>query len=152
MTISSVVLLALTFFSGAAGACYDDWKTLLDDIEASDGGESFVVCVGTTLKPYGIESGGEIFTDIWIYESDIQILCGDNGASTNMCTFEGGRSHLYVPDDDITGVYVSGFTFKDANETSIMTYGTSASSATFKDCHWTVSTFFHIWADCLGHL
>eukprot|EP00814_Leptocylindrus_danicus_P021756 CAMPEP_0116030518 /NCGR_PEP_ID=MMETSP0321-20121206/16909_1 /TAXON_ID=163516 /ORGANISM="Leptocylindrus danicus var. danicus, Strain B650" /LENGTH=222 /DNA_ID=CAMNT_0003505353 /DNA_START=238 /DNA_END=906 /DNA_ORIENTATION=- len=57
-----------------------------------------------------------------------------------MCTFNGGRSHLYIPDDDITGTYVSGFTFKNANETSVMTYGTSDSTATFHDCHWEGNT------------
>lgn len=34
---------------------------------------------------------------------------------------------------------VQGFSFEGANETSLMTYGTSISTATFVDCHWDVS-------------
>jgi len=108
----------------------------MTDLEDSDDDETFVVCPGTDLVPEEITSGGEVFTDIWFYQSGIRLLCGNDGQSRNMCKFKGGLSHLYVPDDDIEDIYVSGFSFEGATETSLMTYGTSISTATFVDCHW----------------
>ena len=105
--LMKLALIALAYFSSTASACYSDWNELVNDVEASEANGSFVVCPGTVLKPEGIASGGEIFTDIWFYESGIQLLCGEDGKSTNNCVFEGGRSHLYVPDDDIQDIYVS---------------------------------------------
>ena len=87
--------------------CYDDWRQLGSAVENSNGGETFVVCPDTTLKPANIESGGIIFTDIWFFASDITLLCGENGKATNNCVFDGGETHLYIPDQNVTGIYVS---------------------------------------------
>ena len=100
-------LIALAYLSSVANACYDDWRTLADDVESSEEGGKFVVCPGTVLIPETVLSGGEYFTDIWFYESGIQLLCGEDGSYDNDCVFRGGRSHLYVPDDDIQDIYVS---------------------------------------------
>jgi len=77
------------------------------DAEDAKADQEFVVCPGTDLIPEAIVSGEEVFTDIWIYQSGIRLLCGENGESSNMCKFKGGQSHLYISDDDIEDVFVS---------------------------------------------
>jgi len=104
---TSLILLLLTQITGISASCYDNWFDLMTDVEDADADETFVVCPGTDLVPEDIMSGGEVFTDIWFYQSGIRLLCGENGQSRNLCKFKGGLSHLYVPDDDIENIYVS---------------------------------------------
>ena len=95
------------FISNTLAACYNDWKELQKDVESSGEGETFVVCPDTTFKPGSFETEGVKFTDIWLSKSNIKLLCGEGGSSVNNCVFDGGKTHLYVPDRDINGLYVS---------------------------------------------
>ena len=53
------------------------------------------------------------------FSSNFRILCGTDGASTNLCTFQGGRTHIRVLDEVSIGS-ISGITMTGATETSVL--------------------------------
>ena len=113
--------------------CYTNWDKLRDSIMKSDGYEAFVVCPKTTLTPTIYSMNGTGYTDIWVKASGIEILCGDDGGLANDCTISGGETHLLIAGEGIDDVLISGFTFTDATQGSIIGLSDPSSTMTIKN-------------------
>lgn len=69
--------------------------------------------------------------------SNTEIKCGVDGSSSNNCLFHGGDHHMvFHPDLAVSDVLIEGIKFTRSESTSILAWGQSSSSATFRDCHW----------------
>lgn len=110
--------------------CYDNWQDLAYKIERSYGNETFVVCPGATFRPSLEET-------IKAYAPNISLMCGYDGAISNNCAFDGGKTHLSIPGGKkVTHLFVSGFVFRNASKTSIVAFGGEKAIAIFHDCFW----------------
>ena len=115
--------------------CYDNWQDLAYKIERSYGNETFVVCPGATFRPSLEET-------IKAYAPNISLMCGYDGAISNNCAFDGGKTHLSIPGGKkVTHLFVSGFVFRNASKTSIVAFGGEKAIAIFHDCFWEVSHY-----------
>lgn len=121
--------------------CYDNWFDFATDVENADDNSVFVVCPNTLLIPLDEYFEGFLVHEIYVYASNILLMCGQDGNLANNCTFSGGISHLYFHEDySIKGASVSGFTFDGANDTSVSIWSNSddlySTSITFRECRW----------------
>mmetsp|Transcript_5341 Transcript_5341/g.7837 ORF Transcript_5341/g.7837 Transcript_5341/m.7837 type:complete len:409 (-) Transcript_5341:143-1369(-) len=110
--------------------CHDNWQDIAYEIEQSYGNETFVVCPGTTFRVSSEDT-------IEMYAPNIRLMCGNDGTLRNNCSFDGGTTHLSIPGGKkATHLFVSGFTFRNAVETSVEAFGSEEAIAIFHDCVW----------------
>lgn len=106
----------------------------MDDAVDND---TFFVCPQTTLVPEEYGYKNNTYSDIWVKQDNISILCardGDNRNSSDYCVFEGGISHVYIRGDN---AYFEGFLFEGATDGSVRAWGEqTANYVTFVDCVW----------------
>lgn len=117
---------------GSEGYFY--WKSLVEDVQASNGDETFVICANIKFNPYAITYDKYRASDITIYRNNITIQCGQDGSSENECIFEGGLSHFFIG-GSASNIHIKGITMKDATESAILAYGSTIGSVTFEDCY-----------------
>ena len=128
--------------SSPTDECYDNWFDFATDVEDADDNSVFVVCPNTLLIPLDEYFDGFLIHEIFVYASNILLMCGRDGDLANNCTFSGPSiSYLYFHEDySINGAIVSGFTFDGANDTSVSIWSNAddlySTSVTFRECRW----------------
>eukprot|EP00547_Thalassionema_nitzschioides_P010527 CAMPEP_0194227298 /NCGR_PEP_ID=MMETSP0156-20130528/42784_1 /TAXON_ID=33649 /ORGANISM="Thalassionema nitzschioides, Strain L26-B" /LENGTH=2185 /DNA_ID=CAMNT_0038959777 /DNA_START=132 /DNA_END=6689 /DNA_ORIENTATION=+ len=110
-----------------APSCFDDWEQLTRRMDKSVGGESFVLCPGSSLLL------GNDGSPLRISESDIVVSCGSDGTLENQCLIIGGELQVLI-DGAASGVRFEGVTFSSSKKVSIAAFGGSEASATFDGC------------------
>jgi len=111
----------------------------VEDVQASNGDEIFVICADTKFNPYEITYDGYKASDISIYKSNITIQCGQDGSSENDCIFEGAKSHFFIG-GSATNILLKGITMKDATESAVLAYGRTIGSVSIEDCVFSSNT------------
>jgi len=125
-------------------SCYSDVASLSRDIEAQElsfSAVEYIVCPGTFSQGGTIQIGKNVRWPIYL-------KCGETGALSNNCTFDGGEKHLNLELYEIyAGISVSGFTFQRSTGVSVKIYDESSFiessllrpsdiAVTFIDCIW----------------
>jgi hypothetical protein len=108
--------------------------------------ETFVLCPDT-VYPIGEFGPSNVVVDGYVPlrpRSNTIYSCGEDGKSSNNCTFSGGIyqvSHMFTTynNENKVGVVLKGITFEKAIETSLLLV--APGDITFIDCVFSVSTF-----------
>jgi hypothetical protein len=126
--------------SNITGDCVDDWEVVHQVItNSSNSLESIVVtiCAGAAFNMSALEENG--LAPLVISSSTITLQCGEEGLNANDCSFIGGSRHIEIT-RNASFVTVSGFTFQNASDTSVVvTTSSRLLSVVFHDCVWEVS-------------
>ncbi len=96
----------------------------------------FVLCPNTTFAVASNEPLRMLLNDSYV-------ICGSQGAVTDLCIIEGGATQVSIQDSIVPGyalqvVEFRGVTFQGATESSIDASAGSATTAFFLNCLWDV--------------
>jgi hypothetical protein len=145
------------FCSDGTTRGYDSWVALGDAIESGHNGQTFVLCPNTLFDPNDFSTDDIIIVpDTAIIVDDIldlTIQCGTSGTLDQNCTIQSGESHFWLR-GDVGDITFNGIRFEQADQTSILAYASSSSTATFTDCVWSnnegqFGSGVNIWSDLL---
>ena len=121
----------------------------------TDQPRTYRMCNNTTIEisSYDYEEGKMNTLSIW--NSNVNIVCGDDNNFHNNCTFKGGTIQIDIFERNpklnpttVENVRIEGFTFTNASEANIKVYGSDVeetgrsppgASLLVKDCRFTVS-------------
>ena len=155
-TLFGLLVLSLWHFGSVhaqnATDCFSNSTELFEYLtDVADGTEDIAVVIcPNTVFPVGNlndEQGGvEDGTMPLIAFPRVSYWCGEDGASTNNCVFQGGGIQFWNPPGAaVETLSVSGVTFEGATFVAILLQGTG--DITFVDCIIRVSTA-KIWPIC----
>merc|ERR1719438_144172 len=157
LSLFVVVLLHITSISSATGEntkqCdnyhyhgtlngYKDMSSLLTDMRNDVKKQESTSSLTYTICPYTImDMNFEYGTMLEYFRNNTLLKCGENGSSSNNCTFYGGDNvQIYFKaGKDVENVTFQGLTFSGLNHTdgtNVRAYASSTSYASFVDCHW----------------
>jgi hypothetical protein len=111
------------------------------DLSAIKGGSSPSPPYVFTLCPNVVFTSDQALTASL---SGAKFVCGAKGAVTDSCVIKGGATQVLVQDPGVSGytlqnVSFSGITFEGSSVASIVANASSATTANFIDCSWSVS-------------
>jgi len=117
---------------------YSSWGDLTDAVKGSRGNQTIVLCPNTVFDPNEFASDDVIIvpdTAILIEDKqDLTFQCG-NGTLDQNCTIRSGETHFWFQ-GEVGNIDFQGIRFEEADQSSILAYASSSSTATFTDCSW----------------
>ena len=143
-----ISLLFVAYIASVVGqsTCY---KTITDinsavaaDLSAIHGGSKPGPPYVFTLCPNTVFTSGQPLTATL---SGAEFKCGASGSVTDSCIIKGGSNQVLIQDPGVSGytlqnVTFQGITFDGSTQASIFANASSATTASFIDCSWSVSS------------
>jgi hypothetical protein len=116
-------------------------SAMTTDLNAIRGGAAPKPPYIFTICPNAVLNAKEPLTPML---SGAEFVCGSDGALSNSCTILGGTNQVSIQDSTVPGytlqnITFKGITFNVASNSSIVGSASSATTANFIDCSWTVS-------------
>jgi hypothetical protein len=118
---------SLTSCSNVTEDCFSDFSKLVETVELSNGGETFVLC---SASQFNLVDETALLT---LTQENTILKCGEDGDRSNRCIFFGGEQQLMI-NGTATGIRIEGVTFVGSSSFSIGAVGESDASATFYEC------------------
>ena len=117
--------------------CYDDWDILTTDlINATLDEKSNSIIPTYHLCPNTVLDAS--IRSLYLWESGVSVICGENGDLSDNCVIEGGDYQFFVADHpekgSPKGVSIKGVTFTGQGVASVVVYGAGKSQVTVEDC------------------
>jgi hypothetical protein len=147
-TSADVPVCTATALSKVETTCFEDFSDIYDmeeDTESDEGTRTYRLCGNQeyNIRTSDAEDDNRENTTLPLIlgRSNVHVLCGASGSSSNLCTLRGGTYQLTIVDDYRAGkpfqnILVQGLTFQEAKSYNVATG--SNNDVMLKDCIFSV--------------